>query len=131
MRQLLYVSTATVPAGEAELAVIVQQSRTNNALDGITGLLWSDGKRFAQVIEGDERAIEDAMLRIAADPRHRDILILHDATVATRQFGSWSMELRMPGSNADGHDLRMRHALEGSSGAIRDGFASLIAPVAV
>lgn len=129
MRQILYVSESTGPLDEVELARVVQQSRNNNALDGVTGLLWSDGTRFVQVLEGDAEALDDAMRRIAADPRHRSITVLHDRVVAEREFGSWSMELRSAVSAPDGHDARIRHLLDGASDAIRNVFASVIAPV--
>lgn len=129
MRQLLYVSLSTTPAEATPLGEILHQSLHNNALDGITGLLWSDGKRFAQVIEGDDRAIEDAMERIRADPRHCEIVVVRDRTIEEREFGDWTMEVRMPGRSEDIHDERMRRALLGSSDAIRQIFMSLLAPI--
>lgn len=130
MRQLLYVSLSTTPPSETPLAAILQQSRHNNALDGVTGLLWSDGERFAQVLEGDGDAIDDAMRRIRADRRHRGITVLHDREIEHRQFGDWSMEVRESGFLADDYDNRMRSALDNASDAIRQVFATLIAPVA-
>lgn len=89
LRQILYASVC----GEGvDLDVILQQSRHNNAVDGITGLLWSDGGHFLQVLEGPADSVATVYARIAADPRHRDIRILSDRTVETREFGYWSME---------------------------------------
>lgn len=107
---------------------ILEKSRRNNGLDGITGLLWADGERFAQVLEGDEEAVGETMERIRADPRHCDITILHDRIVAERHFGDWSMDLRGPGmvARTDAYDNRMRSALDDASEAIRNVFASLI-----
>lgn len=123
MRQILYVSRSVVQASETELLGILEKSRRNNGLDGITGLLWADGDRFAQVIEGDDRAIGEAMDRIRADPRHHEITILHDRIIAKRQFGDWSMELRREPAVADAHDVRMRRALNDTSDAIRNVFS--------
>lgn len=130
MRQVLYVSRSATPARDTPLRDILEQSRHNNAIDGVTGLLWSDGDRFAQVIEGDERAIGDTMVRIRADPRHRELVVLHDRIVHERQFGDWTMELRAGGLSIDDYDNRMRRALDEASDAIRKVFASLVAPVA-
>lgn len=129
MRQVLYVSRSVVPAHETPLRDILEQSRHNNALDGVTGLLWSDGDRFAQVLEGDERAISDTIGRIRADPRHRDMVLLHDRLIHERQFGDWTMELRPGGVSVDDYDDRMRRALDDASDAIRNVFASLLAAV--
>lgn len=128
MRQILYVSKSVKRADQVMLGDILLRSRTNNALDGVTGLLWSDGDRFAQVIEGDERAVGDAMDRIRADVRHYQIAVLHDRPIVERQFGDWSMELRGTGERADAYDYRMRRALDEASDAIRNVFASLITP---
>lgn len=130
MRQILYVSRSVARASETELLGILEKSRRNNGLDGITGLLWADGDRFAQVIEGDDRAIGEAMERILADPRHHDITVLHDRTIAKRQFGDWSMELRREATVADAYDTRMRRTLDDASETIRNVFAGLIGPVA-
>ena len=129
MRQILYVSKSVTPSAHTPLSAILEQSRHNNALDGITGLLWSDGERFAQVIEGDNGAIAALMERLRADPRHREFTILQDRLVETRQFGGWSMELRAPSVANDAYDARMRKVLDDASDAIRSVFASLIAPI--
>lgn len=128
MRQIFYVSESTVPHDQAALDAILTRSRHNNALDGVTGLLWSDGARFAQVIEGDERAIEDAMGRILADPRHHRIEVLHDRPVTERQFGSWSMDLRDARTAPDTFDERLRRLFADASDRIRETFGGLIAP---
>lgn len=88
-RQLCYTSLCT-PGVDVE--DILQQSRHNNAVDGITGLLWHGDGRFLQVLEGPEASVSEAYHRIAADPRHHDLTIWSDRAVETRQFGYWSME---------------------------------------
>lgn len=127
MRQIFYVSKAATPGDTGMLDTIVHQSRHNNALDGVTGLLWSDGSRFAQVIEGDERAIEDVLGRILADPRHHSIDILHDRPVMERQFGSWSMDLRSADAEPDRFDERLRRLFSDASEAVRTTFGGLVA----
>ena len=130
MRQILYVSRAAERADQATLDAIIQRSRHNNALDGVTGLLWTDGDRFVQVIEGDDRAVGEAIERISADPRRRDVEVLHDRSIVQREFGDWSMELRVADAPSDGYDARMLRALEDASAAVRELFASLIARTA-
>lgn len=127
MRQILYVSESTVPGEAGVLETILHQSRHNNGLDGVTGLLWSDGRRFAQVIEGDDRAIADVMARIRADRRHHRIEVLRDEQVTEREFGSWSMDWRSADGPADTYDARLSRMLSDSSDAVRSAFGSLIA----
>lgn len=78
MRQFVYVSLSSVPGDGADLSAILNQSRHNNAIDGITGLLWSDGKSFLQAIEGPFVSVEDCFERIKRDTRHYYLTVLSD-----------------------------------------------------
>ena len=50
MRQMLYISSV-VRGTIIDLSAIVGQSIRNNRRVGVTGLLWSDGKRFLQALD--------------------------------------------------------------------------------
>lgn len=127
MRQLLYISSAVSAAIVGDLATIVAQSVRNNRRAGVTGLLWGDGKRFLQVLEGEDAAVQTVFDRIRADPRHRAVVVLHDRTVAAREFGEWAMVARRAGDTPDLFDARMRTALASASPAVRGTFEGLIA----
>lgn len=109
LRQILYRSRA---AAGADLDQILEQSRHNNALDGITGLLWSDGTQFLQVIEGPEPSVLEAFARIGRDTRHIELDLLSDRRIEAREFGYWSMALRDGSSTPDDFDLGMQRRLE-------------------
>ncbi|MEP9402135.1 BLUF domain-containing protein [Sphingomonas sp. VNH70] len=123
LRQILYTSTS---AGQADTDAILQQSRHNNAVDGITGLLWVHGGRFLQVLEGPEDSVAETYARIAADPRHHDVRILSDRPVGTREFGYWSME-HGPDCTDAGLRGRLARRLADAPGDIRDAFTALCA----
>lgn len=127
VRRILYVSVGTAPGAAADLSEILHQSRHNNALDGITGLLWSDGIRFVQAIEGPAASVTATFERIRADPRHHAIVVLQDEMIAARDFGGWTMEHRRASDSADGADAHMARVLVNASDAIRDQFLNLIA----
>ncbi|QNA83888.1 BLUF domain-containing protein [Sphingomonas sp. So64.6b] len=127
MRQILYISVSTAPAGKADLAAILEQSRHNNAIDGVTGLLWSDGTHFMQVIEGPATSVEATFGRIILDSRHRDVETLHDRPIEARGFGSWSMILKRAGDPVDVYDAKMRRLLSNASDGISERFRRLIA----
>lgn len=91
LRQLLYISSGKSDSTGDNLASILFQSRRNNAARGLTGLLWTDGSRFLQVLEGNSAEVQKTFDRINADDRHRAVVILHDRTVSVRTFGAWSM----------------------------------------
>lgn len=128
MRQIFYLSKSTDEVDQVMLDSILHRSRHNNALDGVTGMLWVDGDRFAQVLEGDDRAVDDAMARISADDRHRDIVLLHNRTIFERQFGSWHMQVRCSGAADDAYQTRLRETLAQAPAEVRNAFAGLIAP---
>lgn len=121
MRQLLYTSSATAAAIGDEIASILKASRRNNAALGITGLLWTDGNRFLQVLEGDDQGVGETYKRICADPRHRAAVVLHDRAVEGRTFGQWSMAL------LEDTDEAVGQALADASPEVRATFEGVIA----
>ncbi len=127
MRQILYVSSSTVTGDKADLVGILEQSRHNNAIDGVTGLLWSDGFRFLQVIEGPTASVDSTFERILNDHRHYDLSVQHNIPIHARQFGSWTMAHRRATDPVDAYDARMRRLLTGASDRVRNPFLSLMA----
>lgn len=121
-RQLFYTSRS---ATGVDVDRILQQSRHNNAVDGITGLLWHDGTHFLQVIEGPESSVAATYARIAGDSRHSDLSILSDRTIATREFGYWSME-RATRTLADGEAVlaRIERRLANAPESLRHAFTA-------
>lgn len=109
MRQIFYHSRA---AERVDVGSIMASSKRNNGMDGITGLLVFDGQTFLQVLEGPRDSVSAAFDRIQADPRHRDVTVIRDDTVADRDFAYWSMELRDPNHPSDDAMWRLRRRLE-------------------
>lgn len=90
MYQLVYISSAT-PGEAISVGDILIASRRNNTRDGITGLLYSNGKRFLQALEGPEDKVLAAMARIQGDKRHRAVVVLSRRAIEAREFGDWAM----------------------------------------
>ena len=128
VRQLLYISTSTLPGNTADIEGILEESRHNNALEGITGVLWSDGTHFLQVLEGPDESVGATFGRILSDHRHSAIVVLRDGQVETRDFGGWSMVHRRGTEPADAHDAAMLRLLSNVSEPVRGEFLALIAP---
>ncbi|WP_394652158.1 BLUF domain-containing protein [uncultured Sphingomonas sp.] len=124
MRQILYISTAAGSVIANDANEILATSNRNNTADGVTGLLYFDGKRFLQALEGEPSAVARALSRIEGDPRHRAIVILSDRTVDAREFGSWSMAYRATGTDADGFIARVADLVSGASANVRATFTS-------
>ncbi|RDE06826.1 BLUF domain-containing protein [Sphingomonas aracearum] len=121
MLQLVYISSArNAPDVEAILAV----SRRNNARDSITGLLYSDGVRFLQVLEGPEDKVEAAFARIQQNPWHRAIVARSRRHVETREFGLWQMAHRSPGGDGDAFVAKLEPMLARADKNVRATFES-------
>ena len=88
---LVYVSAAVTWFSPAELRALLATARAENQRAGITGmLLYKDGN-FMQVLEGDEAAVRRLQARIAADRRHRGMVVIDSGPLAEREFAAWSM----------------------------------------
>lgn len=105
-RRLIYASAAAGDDQRRNHVDILRQSRANNGLNGISGLLWTDGAGYLQVLEGGPEAVANTFGRIAADPRHRDVRIVSDRIEPERAFGDWTMA-SLP-AERDGAMLRER-----------------------
>lgn len=123
MLQLVYISSAS-PAGQIDVAPILQASRRNNVRDGLSGLLYADGRRFLQVLEGEPDAVETAFARISADSRHRAVVVLSRRDIAAREFGDWAMAHRAPGDDADAFIARVDALSATASPDVQATFAS-------
>jgi len=99
MRQLLYISTVhRAVAATIDPAAILTASRANNARDRITGLLFFNGKRFLQALEGEEAIVDTTFRRIQQDGRHYGLVVLSNREVAVREFGEWAMAYHTAGA---------------------------------
>lgn len=104
MYQLTYISTAR-PGVDDQLADILAVARRRNRLNGITGLLIADGKRFLQALEGDGPIIEETFARIKTDPRHFAVVMLSMKEIVRREFGEWEMACNQVDLVRDGLSL--------------------------
>jgi hypothetical protein len=91
MRRIVYISRSLLDEEKGDVPSLIYSSAGRNELAGVTGLLWVGKGHFAQVLEGSAEAVGSTMERIRHDRRHTDIDVLLDGTVASRQFGNWSM----------------------------------------
>ena len=102
---LTYTSWAKAGLTDGDVDSILGQSRVNNPLDGVTGLLVFNGGAFVQLIEGGERAIDDLVERLRHDPRHSEFRIRDRRTIARRSFPDWSMGmLRLASGSFEGRE---------------------------
>lgn len=76
-----------------ELGEILLTSRRQNPVHGITGVLATNQKVYAQVLEGPSEAVTELIGHIACDHRHQDFRMVSHEIVEARLFQEWSMAL--------------------------------------
>lgn len=88
---VVYVSAATTLFSDDDLVSLLRQSRRDNALVDVTGMLLHAGGNFMQVLEGDAAQVQSRMERIERDLRHHRITIVLRRPIEHRRFADWSM----------------------------------------
>jgi hypothetical protein len=91
-----------VPFSEGDLVELLTQSRENNTLAGITGLLLYKEGKFLQVLEGDDLLVRKLISKIEKDPRHAEVEVLRWEILKERRFPAWSMGFQ----NLDNVDIQ-------------------------
>ncbi|WP_207425584.1 BLUF domain-containing protein [Pedobacter sp. SYSU D00535] len=96
---LVYFSKSVKLFDEQEILILLEQSRKNNRLYSITGmLLYVQGVfvnekegRFIQVLEGMEEDVRYIYEKIEHDDRHRNLIVLEENFLEKRNFETWTM----------------------------------------
>ncbi|MBK1724709.1 phosphate-starvation-inducible PsiE family protein [Thiocystis violacea] len=91
MIQITYISSATEPMSTPALLSLLQSCRENNAGRGVTGMLFHCNGTFLQVLEGEERVIDELLDIIEQDPRHTGMQVIQRKEIKHRQYSDWSM----------------------------------------
>jgi Sensors of blue-light using FAD len=89
--RLMYASRAADSVDQEALLAILRKSKAENTANGITGVLCFSGGIFLQLLEGGRQQVNTLYNRIAADERHRDVVLLSYEEIGERRFAGWSM----------------------------------------
>jgi hypothetical protein len=115
--RLAYISRSRLagdPREREHIADILMSSRRNNVEAQVTGALLATDECFAQVLEGEQEAVEETYGRITRDPRHHDIVLLLTEPIVARQFPDWSMAYIGPSQSAEEAVARVTQNLPGT-----------------
>jgi uncharacterized membrane protein (DUF373 family) len=91
MIQLVYISVATAPMSKQDLTQLLQYCRQHNPQIGVTGMLFYGNGTFLQVLEGEERVIDELLDTIEQDPRHTGVQVIQRKAITEREYADWSM----------------------------------------
>ena len=114
-RMIYYSRNAITPGHQSafkEIKQILKKSVEYNKTANVSGALLFNQNYFAQVLEGDRKAITQTFCRISQDPRHSDVVILEAKPVDERIFLDWSMAFAGHSDVAD--DLYRRFSTHSS-----------------
>ena len=115
-----YASKALKDWSPEELLALLKVCRDNNSARGITGMLVYSDRTFFQILEGEEKDVNEVYKIIAQDPRHTDVVTIETKKITEREFPYWSMGFE----NLDPSALK---GLEGVAGMIEGEDRSLAA----
>ncbi len=94
VHQILYSSAGLVGFDDDQLLELLKVARSNNSKLGVSGmLLYAEGS-FIQVLEGEQKVVEELFAKIEKDPRHGEARVLLKCDVPKRTFTDWSMGFR-------------------------------------
>jgi hypothetical protein len=100
---IIYCSAAAADFDEDDIPLILEQSRSGNAMRDVTGMLLYVGRSFFQVIEGDETVVTALYEKIRLDPRHYRVTRIIAEPIVKRSFGKWTMGFSAPGISQAGN----------------------------
>lgn len=107
LSRLVYYSERN-PSASLDMRALLRTCHRNNSASNITGILHYNGTFFLQVLEGGRAEVSAIYHRIAADPRHINIILIDCSEARERLFPVWSMGLH-EGSDQRSKDIFMRY----------------------
>jgi len=91
MIHLIYVSSASQEMSEENLLFLLEQSRSRNKRQNVTGMLLYAKGNFFQVLEGEKSDVEEIYEAIENDGRNKGNIVIEKKDISERTFPDWSM----------------------------------------
>ncbi len=89
--RLIYLSRPVGPQTAALTDSILRKAHAWNTQNDITGMLCEGQGVYLQALEGERSQVTGLYARIHADPRHKDLELLHCESITERRYRGWSM----------------------------------------
>lgn len=91
MFELIYCSVAHDDISSKDIQDILMTSRKFNDANKVTGCLLYHDFEFVQILEGDQKIVQDLYANIKRDNRHSVVTLLSEGKKNERTFPGWSM----------------------------------------
>jgi hypothetical protein len=88
---LIYASKASIDYSKDDIVVLLEKARNTNKFLDVTGMLLSDSGSFLQVLEGEEKNVNQLFSVISGDSRHSNIVKIISEVIPERRFNDWTM----------------------------------------
>ena len=89
--EIHYTSVGVKTLSDMQLMRLVLRAQMKNYRLGITGLMsYTDGD-FFQIMEGERDVVVALFAKIAADPRHTNVVKTIERDLPRRNFKKWSL----------------------------------------
>jgi Sensors of blue-light using FAD len=89
--RLIYLSRPALLQTAALTDSILRKAQAWNTQNDITGMLCEGQGVYLQALEGERSKVTGLYARIHADPRHKDLELLHCESITERRYRGWSM----------------------------------------
>ncbi|WP_310386942.1 BLUF domain-containing protein [Roseateles sp.] len=89
--RLIYLSRLVGSQSPELTDSILCKAQAWNTQNDITGMLCEGQGVYLQALEGERNIVTSLYARIHADPRHKDLELLHCESIAERRYRGWSM----------------------------------------
>ena len=94
-KTVCYISEHRSNLTHPKLSILLKKSQIFNINHGVNGVLISASNRFFQILEGEEKEINELFDRIQADERHTNIIKLFNTTIDRPFFSSYNSSFRV------------------------------------
>ncbi|MGB5981811.1 MAG: BLUF domain-containing protein [Nonlabens sp.] len=127
LHTICYISNSKENLSEDEMEDLFKTSSIKNNESQITGILLHEMGRFFQVLEGEEKLVNDLFYKIRKDSRHGNIYVVYDQKSHFPVFKGYNSKFNVVKSYDDLN--RIKTYLEKSaSNSTRDKIARLLTP---
>lgn len=107
MHSLIYRSVANDSFLLPEIYSMLSKAKDHNAEHGITGCLLYHNSHFLQLLEGDEKELDQLYGKIINDKRHHDVELIQKEKYPKALFSDWSMAFYDYGLGASAPYIKM------------------------
>ena len=88
---LMYYSKVVVGVRADGIATILRSARKNNPNEDLTGVLYTNGRWFLQILEGPRESVTRMFGILQNDNRHTSVTMINVKNIEVRAFGDWGM----------------------------------------